>query len=119
MKAKTLARGLGWFSIAVGLSELIAPQALARFLGMEKHTRVLRTFGLREIAVGVGFLLWPSRAAPLAWSRVGGDFMDLAGLGSALKGSPRKGHVGLALGSVLASTAMDAFCARRLGTRPT
>ena len=49
MKAKTLARGLGWFSIAVGLSELFAPQALARFLGMEKHTRVLRTFGLREI----------------------------------------------------------------------
>ncbi|MFP2905804.1 hypothetical protein ACLESD_12250 [Pyxidicoccus sp. 3LFB2] len=118
MNTRTVARGLGWFSIGVGVFELIAPRPLARFLGMRQATGLLRVFGLREIAVGVGFLLWPSRAAPLAWSRLGGDLMDLAGLGSVLKGNPKKGHVGLALGSTLAATAVDAFCARRLGASP-
>ncbi len=117
MEMKTLVRGLGWFSIGVGVSALIAPRALARFLGMKQHTGLLAACGVREIAVGLGFLLWPSRAASCAWSRVGGDVMDLAGLGLAFKDSPKKGNVGIALGSVLASTAVDAFCARRLGTR--
>ena len=42
----------------------------------------LRAFGAREIASGLGLLAQPDRAA-WAWSRVGGDAVDLAFLGSA------------------------------------
>ena len=37
-----LAQGLGWFSIGLGVAELVAPEQLARFLGMEEHTQLIR-----------------------------------------------------------------------------
>jgi hypothetical protein len=106
---------LGWLSLGVGLAELVAPRALARFLGV-KGTGVLRLYGLREVASGVG-ILTHAWSAPWVWSRVAGDLLDLASLGGALKTSPRKANVRLALGSVAAATAVDAFCARKLATR--
>ncbi|QSQ21707.1 hypothetical protein JY651_42210 [Pyxidicoccus parkwayensis] len=117
MNAKKLARGLGWFSIGLGLTELIAPRALARFLGLsEERTGLLRFFGLREIAAGVGILMSPARPTPWVWARVGGDVLDIVGLGRALKNNPKKGSVGFTLSNVLAATAVDAVCARRLSS---
>ena len=52
----TLARGLGWFSIGLGLAELLAPAQGRRFLGMEEHTGLIRAYGAREIATGIGIL---------------------------------------------------------------
>ena len=40
-----LAQGLGWFSIGLGVAELVAPEQLARFLGMEEHTKLIRAYG--------------------------------------------------------------------------
>ena len=34
-RAQGVARGLGWFSIALGVAEVAAPRALTRALGME------------------------------------------------------------------------------------
>src|ERR1043166_6790031 len=48
--------GLGWFSIGLGLTEVLAPRALCRFLGVKNHTFLVRLMGLREIAAGVGIL---------------------------------------------------------------
>ena len=48
------ARGLGWFSIGLGLVEIVAPRRLARFLGVRNHGVLFRIMGLREIASGVG-----------------------------------------------------------------
>src|SRR6185437_16475346 len=51
--AKRLARGLGWFSIGLGLSELLAPKAIAKICGVSNaHTGLIRLYGLREIAAG-------------------------------------------------------------------
>ena len=36
--ARALAQGLGWFSIGLGVAELLASERLARFLGMEERT---------------------------------------------------------------------------------
>ena len=52
--AHALAQGLGWFSIGLGLAELLAPGNLARFLGMEERTELIRVYGMREIATGLG-----------------------------------------------------------------
>jgi len=44
-----LAKGLGWFSIGLGLAEFLAPHAMARLTGVP-HPRLLQLYGLREIA---------------------------------------------------------------------
>src|SRR5919206_4541797 len=55
MNAEQLARGLGYFSLGLGLSELLAPRAIAKISGLdEKDTGVIRLMGLREIFHGLG-----------------------------------------------------------------
>lgn len=51
-----LARGLGVFSIALGLYEVMAPRSLARALGMPRNTGLIQAYGVREIATGIGIL---------------------------------------------------------------
>ncbi len=78
-----VARGLGWFSIGLGLAELGAPRSLARMIGVnddDDNRNTLFALGLREIASGVAVLARPRSALPM-WNRVGGDMMDLAPAG--------------------------------------
>jgi uncharacterized membrane protein len=107
------ARGLGWFSIALGLSEVIAPGGLARVTGMPDRPALTRVFGLREILSGVGILSDRRRDLWL-WARVAGDAMDLALLGSALA-SPRgqRNRIGVATAAVLGVTILDAVVSVR------
>jgi hypothetical protein len=117
--AEALARGLGWFSIGLGLVEVLAPRSLARGLGMEGSETLLRLYGGREIANGIGILCSKDRA-PWLWGRVGGDALDVATLTSGLKDSnPRKENVGLAVGAVAMITALDVTCAQALSQKET
>lgn len=52
-----LARGLGWFSIGLGLAEFLMPQTMARTVGLEGKESLVRAFGLRAIASGAGILM--------------------------------------------------------------
>ena len=112
-----LAAGLGWFSLALGTAELAAPRTMARLIGIPDDPRlvsVLRAFGAREIASGLGLLARPGQAA-WAWSRVGGDAIDLAFLGSAAnEESSNRPRVALAAAAVAGVTALDLICARGL-----
>src|SRR4051812_26205846 len=83
LKEDRLARGLGWFSIGLGLAAFLAPRGVARLIGVRGHHGLIRLVGLREITSGVGILGFRK---PSQWmkSRVGGDAMDLAFLGSAM-----------------------------------
>jgi hypothetical protein len=81
--APRLARGLGWFSIGLGLAEVVAPCGMAKLTGINGHSSLVRLFGLREIASGVGILSRRKTGAWL-WARVAGDAMDLAVLGAAM-----------------------------------
>jgi len=40
---RILARGLGWFSIALGTAELLRPQAAARFTGITAPPRLVQS----------------------------------------------------------------------------
>ena len=91
-----LAEGLGWFSIGLGLTELLAARPLARALGMEEKTELFRAYGARELATGVG-ILTQRDPTPWIWGRVGGDVLDLATLATGLGDNPRAGNVGLAI----------------------
>jgi uncharacterized membrane protein len=116
MNEEKLAHGLGWFSIGLGLAELLAPRGVARIAGLRgDNTGLIRLFGLREIASGIAIFAQGKRPAAAVWSRVAGDALDLACLGAAFA-SPdsRKGRLTFATANVLAVTALDVICARRL-----
>jgi hypothetical protein len=110
-----LARGLGWFSIGLGLAELLAPGKLARLLGMRGEETLLRLYGAREIATGIGILASPQPRAWI-WGRVAGDALDLATLAARLHETlPRhQRNLALAIGAVAGVTAADIVCARGL-----
>jgi hypothetical protein len=111
-----LAQGLGWFSIGLGAAELMAPQHLARFLGMEEHTQLIRAYGAREVATGLGILAQEDPTAWI-WGRVAGDALDLATLALGLnRENPERGNVGLAIAAVAGVTVLDVICAQRLSS---
>jgi uncharacterized membrane protein len=112
-----LARGLGWFSLGLGLAELLAPRGVAKIAGLEgEHTGLIRLFGLREIASGIGIFM-QQRPAGAVWARVAGDALDLTCMGVAFA-SPEtnKGRLAFATANVLAVTALDVVCAQQLTT---
>jgi len=111
-----IARGLGWFSIGLGVTELVAPEALARWLGMRGSEPLLQTYGAREVGTGIGILASNDPTAWI-WGRVGGDLLDIATLTSGLHdGNIKKSNVGLALAAVLGVTLVDAACASALSS---
>lgn len=116
VSAEQLARGLGWFSIGLGLAELLAPRGVAKVAGVRgSNAGFIRLMGLREIAHGVAIFSQGRRPAAALWARVAGDALDLAALGAAFA-SPdsNKGRVAFATANVLAVTALDVLCAKQL-----
>ena len=114
---ETLAGFLGWFSIGLGTLELLAPERLERWLGVEGRTRLIQGYGVRGIAKGIGILA-SRRPAGWVWARVAGDAVDLATLATVLTpDNPRKGNVGLAMGAMAGVAALDVVCGLQLGRR--
>jgi hypothetical protein len=111
---RTVARGLAWLSIGLGVVELVAPERITRFLGLDGgHTELVRLYGLRELASGAGILA--QRTPELGvWSRIAGDVLDLATLGAALPASRRRRRVAGAMVMVAGVAALDVLCARQL-----
>ena len=59
-RGEQLATALGWFSLALGATELIAPRSLARAVGIpDVNTSTIRAFGVREVASGLAILARP------------------------------------------------------------
>src|SRR5947209_4230603 len=111
MRTRSLARFFGWFSIGLGAVELVAPGALVRFVGTAR-TGLVRGFGLREIAAGIG-ILTSERMTPWVWGRVAGDALDLAALAVAVARGRRRNAL-IATGAVAGVTALDLLVVRRL-----
>jgi hypothetical protein len=112
--AHRVATGLGWFSLGLGFAELFAPRALARWLGMRDGEQLLRSYGLREVAAGVG-LLASRNPRPWMIARTGGDAIDIATLLATFRrNNSKNANVALALGAVVGVTVLDAMCTDRL-----
>jgi len=112
--AEPLARFLGWFSIGLGVAEVLAPRQLAGLIGVEHKPGIFRMMGLREIGHGVAILSQEQPASGV-WSRVAGDLLDLALLGTQLdSNNPEREKTLVATMSVLGVTAVDLYTARSL-----
>lgn len=106
------ARALGWFSIGLGMFKLIAARAIGRGLGL-RQSGLVRAFGVRELAAGIGILGKPDAPAAL-WARVGGDALDLLVLRPALSRRNPQRNVAVMVAGV---TVADILCAVELNNR--
>ena len=131
---RRLAKFLGWFSLGLGVPQVVMPRRVARLIGVRDDRgarRWMRVVGLREHAAAAGIL---SRRRPVGWlsARVAGDVMDLALLGAALTrkdrsrrrwglASPQESQdrrrIGMAIGAVGGVLVADALAAVSLSRR--
>jgi uncharacterized membrane protein len=111
------ARGLGWFSIGLGLAQIAAPRGVARMIGVdddETNRNTMFAIGVRELASGVGILTREHPVVPV-WSRVGGDVMDLALLGRALRSDhSHRRRVAAAAAAVIGVAVLDVMAGQSL-----
>lgn len=108
---------LAALSFGLGALELLSGRKLARKLGLPRSAPVLKTYGAREIASGALLLAAP-RLSLGAWSRVAGDVMDLATLGTArLQKRGRPTRIMGAAAFVGAALAADIAAGLLLGRR--
>lgn len=116
VNAEKMATALGWFSIGLGVTELVTGGKLSKALGMGDRNagKVVRAFGVREIASGI-LILNGSKRMGVA-SRIPGDVADMGTLWSAmaLPSNPHRGRVALAMGAVAGATLLDVMTAKRL-----
>jgi len=117
-QADQLAIALGWFSVALGATEILAPRRLASAIGLaDTSTSTIQAFGVREIASGLAILMRPDQPLPM-WSRVGGDAVDLSYLASAMNDPDNdRGRILAAMAAVLGVTVADVLSAQRLRRR--
>jgi hypothetical protein len=114
--ADKLAKALGWFSIGLGLTELLGARRLTRALGMEGHETLVRAYGAREIGSGIMALSTEKRTG--LWSRVAGDGLDIATLMTAMRpDNPKRDNVGIALAMVVGVTLLDIAAAQAFSVR--
>ncbi|MEV6653743.1 SRPBCC family protein [Streptomyces sp. NPDC051219] len=115
--ADRTARGLGWFSTALGLAQITAPRALSRLSGVDDSPdarAVMPLIGARELGHGA-LLLGSRRPAPWVWTRVAGDALDLTLLGRVLRTrtGDRQRRAAFTTAAVAGITAVDLFTALR------
>ncbi len=116
MNSIQLAKGLGWFSLGLGLTQMAVPGRMARGLGLPVSAALVGLFGMREVGVGVAVLTYPGSPG-LVWARVGGDVLDLAVLALHRGGRRRQERAMLATAAVLGVTVLDVVCAAALTRR--
>lgn len=101
-----LARALGWFSIGLGVTELVAPGRIARTLGLEHKEGLIRAYGARELASAIPTLSFDKQVGLAA--RLGGDALDLGTLASALhRGNPKRHNAAIATALMAGITLLD------------
>jgi hypothetical protein len=110
-----LAKGLGIFSLALGLAEVLAPAQMGELIGVSPRYRTfIPALGMREIAHGLGIMM-QDKPTESVWTRVAGDAVDLAYLGAAFMGEEnnKRRLIGATV-AVLGVAALDVMCAQAL-----
>jgi len=115
-----LARGLGWFSIGIGLAELVMPRQIENLLGLDHDASTrgtIRALGARELCHGAA-ILTEDRPSPelrnAMWARVAGDVLDTTLFGMAGTKTRSPGGYAMAGAMLMAVGAADFICAKRL-----
>jgi hypothetical protein len=117
MNTWQIARALGWFSVGLGVAQILAPRRVSQSVGVGDRSLVMQLMGAREVASGIGLLSGRHTPAWL-WARVAGDAIDLALLGTNLVASKHdRGRTAAAAAAVAGVTFLDTWSARRASGR--
>ena len=110
-----LSMTIGMTAIGLGVWGALFPKSVKRAFGITAPTAVvMAAFGARELWSGFKLAEDPTRTHVL-WSRVGADVFDIGVLMALTKPTnPKRGNARLALGAVLAITALDIVTAVRM-----
>jgi len=106
---------MGWFSLGLGMMQLVGPDAVNRLCGLppaSARRTTQRAIGAREL-LAAGGLLTHSNGAAWMKARVAGDITDIALLTKSLTSSTRRTRTWLALAALLGVTAVDVIGAFR------
>lgn len=104
--ADRLARALGWFSVGLGIAELVAPGRIARSVGLDDKKGLIRLFGARELASAIPTLS-VDKPVGLA-ARIAGDALDLGTLATAFRRrNPKRRNAAIAVALVAGITLLD------------
>jgi hypothetical protein len=105
-----MAKGLGYFSLALGATELLAARSVCKAAGLEGQETLIRLYGAREVATGIAILA-ANDATPWIWGRVAGDALDIATvIAAGPEGSALEGRKLLTLAMLIGAAAADLFC---------
>jgi len=112
-----VARGLAWFSIGIGVAQILAPRTVSWLTGVSVPPVLMIACGVRELACGIG-ILTQDEAAPWIRARIWGDAVDLAALtcGALVPGADRK-RIAINIAAVAGLSALDFYCSRELAVR--
>jgi hypothetical protein len=117
------ARGLGWASIGIGLTELLAPRQVNDLLGLDDtpdRRGTVRVLGVRELCHGVNILTENTANEKLAsgvFARVAGDALDSVALGIAATKTKHPFRFAVVTAMVMGIGLADVLCAKRLASR--
>lgn len=119
---KSAADFLGFYSIGLGLAEVLAPHLISKAIGVKnpdaRTESTVRLMGFREIGHGVSILSSTHPAGQVS-SRVAGDMLDLALLARTMSNPENdRGRTFLATLNALAVTALDVMTAKQLARQP-
>jgi hypothetical protein len=106
---------IGFTAIGLGVWGSLFPRSVQKMLGVQASPSMIRAaFGAREMWSGYSLAGDPTQSSVL-WARVAGDVFDISVLGALDRpGNPKRQNAKLALGFVLAVTALDVLTAIRL-----
>jgi hypothetical protein len=111
-----LAKALGLASYGLGISQITQPGGVNRFIGVPDYNpnhALQRLLGVRELMSGTG-ILFGKNTRGWMWSRVAGDAMDTAILGSMFaSGLGMRKRLVPAIAAVVALMVLDAKVALR------
>lgn len=112
---KAVGEGLGVASLAIGVTEMLAPRKLERIMGLNngQTTGILRVLGLREFMQGVDILSHKD-PTPGVWARAAGDALDGVMLGAAAAKTKKMGGFLSICAMVLPIVLLDMIFAPRL-----
>ena len=116
--AAKLAKGIGLFSIGLGLAEMLMPAQVGAAAGLGPDMKkFLPALGAREVAHGIGIMM-SAKPTTAVMTRIGGDAIDLAYLAaaSARSDTNRRRLLGATI-AVLGVTALDIYCTQKLSSK--